>query len=461
MSCRTLGLSQLARRLVVSACTLVACLVTVHVARACDTPVYRYAMYRWFPSPYEVYYFYNDKMQPEAETVKAELDKYRDPVGAPAHVVFLPVDLKEDKDLTSIPPDIKDTWLKKKKPPVPSYLISSPGGVEVFSGQVSKQDLDALVDSPVRQQMGAQLKQGKAGLFLLLSGKDAKATQQAETLLKSVVADVASGKVPLYGLMGDEPEPTDGSAEGEAKPPRLEIGLVKLARDAPEETWLIRMLLAVEPDLNTVDDPIVFVIYGRGRTLFSCLGKGSDRDNLLMDVEFITGACSCTVKDQNPGVDLLMRYDWDAVASELAGAFGPEEGNSFAGGEESLFPELIIPAAGNMPDDTDDSGEKEPSDTVIAQAGSIDSAGDTSASGSPESARPSTTAEQQSPPAVDHAENKAPQQTASVPAAASARNPAGTKGESREKTGFLWIVLGLVAGLGVLFAATFLVLRPR
>lgn len=54
-------------------------------------------------------------------------------------------------------------------------------------------------------------------------------------------------------------------------------------------------------------------------------------------------ACSCTVKEQNPGVDLLVRYDWEAAAAALADKFGNEEGNESQFGPEMFFPELIIP----------------------------------------------------------------------------------------------------------------------
>ena len=35
-----------------------------------------------------------------------------------------------------------------------------------------------------------------------------------------------------------------------------------------------------------------------------------DEDNVLDYCAYITGACSCEVKKQNPGIDLLTRLDW-------------------------------------------------------------------------------------------------------------------------------------------------------
>ena len=37
---------------------------------ACDTPVYRYAMYRWEPAPYEVYFFHDKPMDEQAAQVQ-------------------------------------------------------------------------------------------------------------------------------------------------------------------------------------------------------------------------------------------------------------------------------------------------------------------------------------------------------------------------------------------------------
>ena len=49
------------------------------------------------------------------------------------------------------------------------------------------------------------------------------------------------------------------------------------------------------------------------------------------------------MKEQNPGVDLLMSYNWNAVAEALLRQFGTEEGSPYRFGGDALFPELIIP----------------------------------------------------------------------------------------------------------------------
>ena len=61
-----------------------AVLLTASASIACDTPVYRYAMYRWFPAPYEVYCFYRGEMDETGKQLKAAVDQAGEAEEAPA-----------------------------------------------------------------------------------------------------------------------------------------------------------------------------------------------------------------------------------------------------------------------------------------------------------------------------------------------------------------------------------------
>ena len=387
---------------------------TAAAVSACDTPVYRYAMYRWEPAPYEVYYFFDQEEQ------KAELDpvvraieaRYADDV-EPANVALFPVDLAEDPELQTLPPDVRRIWQAKEKAAAPSCLIVNPQGGEVFHGAFDEASVQPLIESPLRRKIGQALQQGHAGVCLLVPGADQALNKAAAEALEKLVADVNSGKLELYtapapfneGPAGPparenakpalseeeqsrdgqreeetpdedstDEEPTDAEAEdASAEPtddgqetdgnaaaaeqgdepsdaqsdsPPHTIASLTLTPEAAkrDELWLYRSLLAVEDDLHEfVDEPMLFVVYGRGRVLPPYIGKGITYDNLAECTEFITGACSCTVKDQNPGVDLLVQYDWEAASAAVAEKFGVEEGNE--GRLADLFPQLIAPAA--------------------------------------------------------------------------------------------------------------------
>ncbi|NBU42089.1 MAG: hypothetical protein EBS51_15080 [Planctomycetia bacterium] len=47
------------------------------------------------------------------------------------------------------------------------------------------------------------------------------------------------------------------------------------------------------------------------------MGRGITPENIEDAHTFITGACSCVVKEQNPGFDLLLDVDWAAVVGDV------------------------------------------------------------------------------------------------------------------------------------------------
>ena len=318
------------------------------ILQACETPVYRYAMYRWNPAPYEIYYFHNEPLGSETQAFHArikELVKAR-PDHPILNAILIPVDLSKDPQLKQVLPDIKQLWTKHQKELSPGYLVTNPQGGVISIGTLAEQQLSSFSDSAQRRQLLTQLAQGKAAVMVLLSGQDPLATKKAEKELRSLVEAVNGGKVELYQVP-DQPSDKEEAAEKPAAKPAHTLGLLTLDRQDPKEAWLIQSLLAVESDLKDLTEPMVFAVYGRARALPPYVGKGITRDNLLQCVEFITGACSCTVKEQNPGVDLLVRSDWETMAAQIADLFGAEEGNETQFGGEEFFPELIIGANTN------------------------------------------------------------------------------------------------------------------
>jgi hypothetical protein len=63
---------------------------------------------------------------------------------------------------------------------------------------------------------------------------------------------------------------------------------------------------------------VLFAIYGRGRAMPPGIGKEVTDESLTGLLCFLAGQCSCTIKDQNPGLDLLMRWDWEVAAEKFA-----------------------------------------------------------------------------------------------------------------------------------------------
>ncbi|MDP6554478.1 MAG: hypothetical protein QGF59_00175 [Pirellulaceae bacterium] len=464
---------------------LLALLLTVGSSWACETPVYRYAMYRWQPTPYEVYSFHDDSNSEAHAAVEEAIADVSEGTDNRANVVFIPVNLTADPELNGLTPDIKAAWTSQKDRSLPSYLISTPYGVQIYSGKLDIGTIETLVESPARKLMAQQLEAGKIGVLLFLSGKDKKENERTKKILQGLVKEVGEGKISLYSAPSDDAASEEESATAN---PGLELGLIEVKRDDKKEAWLVRSLLAMESDLPDESRPMVFLSYGRGRALLPYIGEGITRENLLREVEFISGACSCTVKEQNPGVDLLVRYDWDAASAALADRFGTEEGNEGQFGPTDFLPQLIIPSStappveavagtSDAPGTTKDSSTGEPKrsegtdgENVAATTDDIPVEGDgasrdartddvdtaTSAVASadePAGSEGGTTARDSDHGSDDEVASMTPVEafTVTVPAFQPARS----------YVSMLVVGGGLALGLVILFGVTFFVMRPH
>jgi hypothetical protein len=174
------------------------------------------------------------------------------------------------------------------------------------------------------------------------------ATAAALTTVEEFARDVAAGRIEIP--VADPPDdaaviPDDESAAGDREeqrpaPPTPDLAVVRVDRRDPAERWFVEALLHVEDQLGERTEPMVFLVYGRGRAHPPCVGKGIRPDPLAAQVRFILGACSCTAKRENPGLDLLTRADWATVALALAQRSGPETGNEHLLGGDA-FPEIF------------------------------------------------------------------------------------------------------------------------
>jgi len=300
-------------------------------AEACTTPVFRYAMYRWPPSPYYVFYMHRGEVAEEDEAVNKSVAEAFD-AKVPANVTLQTIDVTQKERFDRLPSVVRKVWETKAEEGKPLHVVFSSWGIEQFAGRLDSKQLAAMIDSPARKKLGKLFDDGSAVVLLMLTGPDEKANKRAEKVVGEVVAMAAGGEIPVSGaeqfypiqpVAPEEPQkPGNGSAEGDQQEDStnvLKLGVLKLSRTDPKEAWLVRMLLSVEPDLHEFPkEPMVFTVYGRGRAMPPYLAKGITKDNIAECVAFLAASCSCMVKDQNPGMDLLMKKDWDATAEIMA-----------------------------------------------------------------------------------------------------------------------------------------------
>ena len=139
---------------------------------------------------------------------------------------------------------------------------------------------------------------------------DKAARERLETQLK---ADQEWMELPSAEELEVKPEVLD-----QVKVPlKIDFSVVTLKREDPAEQFLLQSLLNSEDDLVDFDQPLAFPVFGRGRVLYALVGKGIVSDTVRSASAFMAGPCSCQVKNQNPGFDLLLSSDWKKTLGDV------------------------------------------------------------------------------------------------------------------------------------------------
>ena len=95
-------------------------------------------------------------------------------------------------------------------------------------------------------------------------------------------------------------------------PLKIHFSTIAVSRNDPEEEIFISMLLKHSPRMRSItDQPIAIPIFGRGRVLEGMIGEDITLEHTLGASSYLCSACSCQVKEENPGLDMLMAVKWD------------------------------------------------------------------------------------------------------------------------------------------------------
>jgi hypothetical protein len=94
--------------------------------------------------------------------------------------------------------------------------------------------------------------------------------------------------------------------------------------------------------LEKSTEPWIAVVFGRGRVLGAWRAADFQDDEIEEVCLFLAGACSCQVKRQNPGWDLLLRCDWEERLQAMGLPPDPNVSATNAGAQESAAqPETV------------------------------------------------------------------------------------------------------------------------
>ena len=291
------------------------CTLAASVALACNVPVFRYALERWPADPYELVVLHEGKLSAEEVAAVDMLRKTDLRSDTPANFNVRTIEISASNDRL-----LEDIWKKREGDSGPLLVTLYPRNAQEVPDRIvsvhplSSQIVQRSVDSPMRQQLAKRLLSGDSAVWVFVPCGD---KDQDEAALERLKLEVKKNQQSLELPPQDELEEDDLFQPENPIELRLGFSIITVDRKDPKETFFLEMLMGSEPDLESLEEPMAFPVIGRGRVLYALVGKGIFRDTIAMASRFVVGPCSCQVKEQNPGFDLLLAVDWD---EKLGGA---------------------------------------------------------------------------------------------------------------------------------------------
>jgi hypothetical protein len=187
-----------------------------------------------------------------------------------------------------------------------------------------------VFQSPARREIAKRLLAGHSVVWLVIAAKDEQRNAKVRKMLEENL-DALADKIQLPDGIG-----LPGSELYSEIPLLVKFSVLEIARDDPREAFLIQLFSSFRSEAFASGEALVIPVFGRGRALEVI--PGSDLHPRLLEelTAFLSGACSCQVKEQNPGFDLLFSVDWN---TELFGeGFEPPPPRPLGGGGQ---PELL------------------------------------------------------------------------------------------------------------------------
>ena len=413
-------------------CGCLTCLVVT--ALACQVPVFRYALERWRPDPYLLRLVTADPSD-SGEALQAAIDLIEKNGFDGEMLANISLEVLSPTEATKIGLKSLDN--------LPQFSLHYPHysgtDISVWQAPATKAYARSLLDSPLRRELRKQILAGTSATWILLESgnktKDAKAAADLKRYLNIVSQEI---ELPEGVVGANEQAPRDPNFDPANQldsdiPLHIDFNMIRLSRTNAQEQVLLAMLTHLEPDLNTdyKNEPMAFPVFGRGRVLPPYIGEGITEDLIWDACAYICGACSCEVKSQNPGEDLLMMVDWDGAMD----------------GREILVEKVLPPLEGIG------SLIRPPLRELVTNAVAVEVEAVTNSSAEAPAATPPLTQAVTSVPPLK-----------SIPSPKSAKmssthRAGSTVAEKAQKLSISFVWLALVGLVGVLGIYTFLVLR--
>jgi hypothetical protein len=299
-------------------------LLFLQSSQACQVPVFRYALERWEADNYHAVILHHAPLNTNQKDALAILERAASPeLGDGANLKLHLLDLSSNLAIASKWQSEASTFKPDDQARIVLYYPESTRIKEpLWTGGLNKENVERIVDSPVRRKITSELLAGTSNVWLLIQSGHKSVDLQAETRLRGfleqarIETKLPDGIIPLEKATQLRSGPDEGPIDMDdvlrsSVPLKIEFKTIAVSRDNPVEEIFLAMLLNHSPRMRSAnEEPIAIPVFGRGRVLEGMIGADMTLEHTRGASTYLCAACSCQVKDQNPGLDMLMSVKW-------------------------------------------------------------------------------------------------------------------------------------------------------
>jgi hypothetical protein len=281
---------------------LSAVLLSAAITLACSTPVFRYAIERWEADPYRLVVFSNGALTEEQQKVVAGFKEYGNSGYRSSPLIVDEYDISSTNGLAVA---VRAGLPTNRAAPCVALLYPEFMRMDkvIWNDDLTTNALNRIVMSPARLEIARRLLDGDATVWVFIPGRDAEKNRAVHEMLDTKLRELETAVEFNENFL-------ELAKEAGAEPPKLKFSVLEVSRDNRQEAPLMAMLTQVSDSIATNSGPIVVPIFGQGRAAVLMMDEYLTGSYVESIVQFLTGACSCEVKAQNPGFDILIPVDW-------------------------------------------------------------------------------------------------------------------------------------------------------
>lgn len=272
-------------------------------ASACAIPVFRYALERWQSDLFEVDVFHRGPLSPMDRAAVSALEDHSTTNGGNVNLEVVLCDIE-----TTLAEDLQTVWMGLAEPSAPYAVVRAPGGRSgspvIWKGPLANIP-QSWGDTSTERELQRRLLAGDSIVWVVLAGQNATDSDQVTKTMLGQFPTLAE-EIPLPPGIG-----LPGSQLMSAIPLEMRFSAMNVSYHDAAATWLRRCAMAMSRAPVTAADTLVLPVFGRGRALTPLKPEDVDAESLEELSRFLCGACSCQVKELNPGFDLLLAINWD------------------------------------------------------------------------------------------------------------------------------------------------------